>query len=350
MPQTLSLESQLFQVHETKMVHGVSVPWQVSGYAVEYERAQAEGGFFDLSDWGVVELMGPDAADYLGRMSTVSLKNFDASRVHHGAFLTGRGLVVSLGVLQKIDGGFHFLVSPGQAPRLAEHIEQFHFSEKFTVEDRSSDCALFGVWGPPANFVACGHLSPMSPVAENWRGVPMEIWRDDSRPALFWVKIRKEYSLDLLKAFSGVGVRFLGRKLFEYFRIKAAVPEVGVEATEKDIILETSFERAVARNKGCYPGQEVVERIFTYGSVNRKLMPIELRRADNSPVTELPIILTVDGKPAGTVVSVIEEPLLLGRSLGLAYIQKQFWERKGLFESVPGLEVSLISNQHVEKK
>jgi len=50
---------------------------------------------------------------------------------------------------------------------------------------------------------------------------------------------------------------------------------VGRELNATSIILEGNFEKPIARDKGCYPGQEVIERIFTYGQVSRKLYPIE---------------------------------------------------------------------------
>lgn len=276
-----------------------------------------EKGIFDLSDWGVVSITGPDASDYLNRMSTVAIKKMDASRVEHGAFLTGRGLVVGLGYLQKTSDGYHFIVSPGQAAKVAEHLEQFHFAENLTVADVSSRWAIFAVLHGdfPESTV------PLRVHSESG----YEYWLDDSRSGLFWVKMKREGSEEFLRKFPR-----LERAKFERMRIEAAVPQVGAEVSDHDIILEANFDRAVARNKGCYPGQEVVERIFTYGSVNRKLMPVTFS-FDQVPL--LPIDLTAEGKPAGRLMSIAPGD---GERVGLAYIQKAFWDRREPFMAAGG--------------
>jgi folate-binding protein YgfZ len=53
-------------------------------------------------------------------------------------------------------------------------------------------------------------------------------------------------------------------------RILAGVPLYGVDIRERDLPQETEQMRALNFNKGCYVGQEIVERIRSRGSVHRK--------------------------------------------------------------------------------
>jgi folate-binding protein YgfZ len=58
-------------------------------------------------------------------------------------------------------------------------------------------------------------------------------------------------------------------------RIDRLVPAVGHEITEEASPLEIGLGAAIAPNKGCYPGQEVIERIISIGSPARRLIRIE---------------------------------------------------------------------------
>lgn len=290
-------------------------------------------GYFDLSDWGTVAITGKDSADYLQRMSTVNLKSLDPGNVAHGTFLTGKGGLVALGMLERLaPDQFHFHVSPGQAARTAEHLEKFHFAEVLEVKDVSSQWALLGGWGLERPAAA------MRVVDGQWRGLTCRIWGDDCRPALTWVKIGREQLNSARESLAGQGVSELGRPLFHYFRVAYAVPELGVEVGLDEIVLETGFDRAVARNKGCYPGQEVVERIFTYGSVNRKLLPVKF--VSQVP-PELPQALLDAGKNVGELVSAAAVPDEPGRFVGLAYVHRSQWERRDAFRTEKGIEVTL---------
>lgn len=337
MQENLSLNH--FSAKKVTTFLGQPVPWEMTQFEEEFQRAESVGGVFDLSDWGVVSVSGDDALDYLNRMSTVAVKKMQPGEVRHGAFLTGRGIVISLGMLHQIDAKkFHFIVSTGQSARASEHLEQFHFQEKLEVRNENADWAIFGGWG--LERILANHaktLEPLCAFTGSWEGFEFTGWRDDIRPSLIWVKMNRHFAPSFLQALGAHGIALLGRRLFEFYRIRAAVPEVGVEVGEKEILLETNFERAVARNKGCYPGQEVIERIFTYGSVNRKLLPIGIGTKDVFP--EVPFELSCEGKSVGNVVSLAVSPQDKRVAVGLAYLHKSVWEYRGIFDSFPQLEV-----------
>jgi len=53
-------------------------------------------------------------------------------------------------------------------------------------------------------------------------------------------------------------------------RIVSGIPLYGVDIRERDLPQETEQTRALNFNKGCYVGQEIVERIRSRGAVHRK--------------------------------------------------------------------------------
>ncbi len=87
-------------------------------------------------------------------------------------------------------------------------------------------------------------------------------------------------------------------RLTEPERIEKGLWKFGMDITEKNLILEAPANSYVHRDKGCYPGQEVVERVFTYGQVAKKLMKIQL----NEPL-KAGENLSAGGKVIGKITS-----------------------------------------------
>ena len=65
--------------------------------------------------------------------------------------------------------------------------------------------------------------------------------------------------------------QWCGEQAQNILRVEAGVPRYGVDLTEDNLLLEIGLDQAVSFTKGCYLGQEVVERIRSRGHVNRKL-------------------------------------------------------------------------------
>ena len=107
------------------------------------------------------------------------------------------------------------------------------------------------------------------------------------------------------------GRRPVGCAALDAFRIAEGIPLYGVDMVERDLPQETSQMRALHFNKGCYLGQEIVERIRSRGNVHRHLRPLELDRPGAGAGTELTL---EDGKAAGHITSAAELPLAKARA------------------------------------
>ena len=94
----------------------------------------------------------------------------------------------------------------------------------------------------------------------------------------------------------------------EKLRIAEGIPAYGIDIAERDLPQETSQMRALHFSKGCYLGQEIVERIRSRGNVHRHLRHLELDGILPPAGTEL----TVDGVVAGQITSAAEILLAKG--------------------------------------
>ncbi len=105
------------------------------------------------------------------------------------------------------------------------------------------------------------------------------------------------------------GATPVGSASLEAFRIAEGIPAYGIDMVERDLPQETAQMRALHFSKGCYLGQEIVERIRTRGNVHRHLRPLELTGPTPVSGTELTL---EDGTAAGTITSAAELPLKNG--------------------------------------
>jgi folate-binding protein YgfZ len=84
----------------------------------------------------------------------------------------------------------------------------------------------------------------------------------------------------LMTAGNPLGLRPFGTVAREALRMEAGLPKAGVDLTEEIVPPEANLEgKAFSLSKGCYPGQEVVARMDTYGSVRRHLVGLVLHEA-----------------------------------------------------------------------
>lgn len=343
MPKALTLEIDLVPVQVTREVDGWTLPWEVNGYDEDNEAARG-GGVFDLSSYGVISVAGKDARDFLHRMSTAHFKAFDGTIAVPGGFLTGRAGVVALGwfLPGRDNTDFHFLIPTIRTESAKTHIETFHFAEALTVKDVSLEYAVFGLWAAPKVLCDAMGLIAGKPLAlQNLsaEGMNFQAWQDDSREALVWVRMERAQAASWLEWLRTFGVALLGHRLFEYHRLCAGLAEAGQEASDRDILLEAGAERSVARGKGCYPGQEVIERIFTYGQVNRRLSRVQWK--GEPPAQSAPLSLLADGKEAASLVSWDRDPGESFQGVGLAYVKKAHWEDKIPWTGPDGLTAVL---------
>jgi folate-binding protein YgfZ len=98
----------------------------------------------------------------------------------------------------------------------------------------------------------------------------------------------------------------VGCASLEAFRIAEGIPAYGIDIAERDLPQETAQMRALHFNKGCYLGQEIVERIRSRGNVHRHLRQLELTGPVPAAGTELTL---EDGTAAGQIASAAELPL-----------------------------------------
>ncbi len=98
-------------------------------------------------------------------------------------------------------------------------------------------------------------------------------------------------------------------------RLEHGHPRYGEEITERNLVQETGQLHAVHLNKGCYLGQEIVERVRSLAKIHKVLRSLEIN-TDQPPA---PGTKTDQGE----VISSAYSPET-GKSVAMAYVRTQF--------------------------
>lgn len=171
---------------------------------------------------------------------------------------------------------------------LMSHLRRHIILEDVTIVDRSEASARIGLYGESCaeslgDFAEWEHKiserPPFYGTWGRWRGEDIiaqrVVWSD--LPG-FELTCDVGAAESLIEALLEIDEQTLmiGEQTFETLRIEAGIPRFGVELHEKVIPLEASFDDAVAFDKGCYLGQEIIARLDTLGTPAKLLRRVIL--------------------------------------------------------------------------
>lgn len=349
MQENFTLAGNYLSVAETKQIADVHVPWVVKTYEQDFNNAFTTGGLFDFTHYGVIKVLGSDSADYLNRMSTVNLRHFNPKYASVGAFLTGKAGAISVFTLLEREHSFELIVPHPFVKKTFQHLDKFHFGERLDIVNESDENALFGLYRPSLklrSLLKIENWKPLEIIFRRWVGFDWTIWKDVRIPDFYWVKAERSQTISLLEEVNlNPELPLLGLKVFDYIRILNAIPEVGIDLLDGDIFLESGYEEAIARNKGCYPGQEVIERIGTYGQVNKKLCKVSVTLSSKSVIGALPQVISSTDKVVGSLTSLAQDPKEPNKAIGLATIHKDYWNSLAEYSTDLGHLVSVVQEK-----
>lgn len=248
-----------------------------------------------LAPYCLVEVKGPDAAEFLHRLSSQDIMALAAQATVPTAFLDAKGKLIAWCLVRREAAGFALSVHAELAERLVAHLERFHFTEKLT---------LAAVPGACAEWVAMAD----APVPQS--EPPFALLRHGVR-FLRWHRTLPEFA---------AGAQTLDAATSDALLMACELVTVGVDTDANTLALEAGLDEFCSASKGCYTGQEIVARIRTYGHVNRRVCLVTLAFG---PDLRGPLVVQdAAGVPVGRLMRAV---VVGGLRVGLAYLPKDFW-------------------------
>jgi aminomethyltransferase len=145
--------------------------------------------------------------------------------------------------------------------------------------------------------------------------------------------LRKDHAVELL---ANGGAIMASVEDAETFRITQFKPRYGRDITDRSLPQETQQTRAVHFQKGCYLGQEIVERVRSRGHINRLLMGFT---GDSDHAPALGAKIAYGGKEDGEVTSAVS---VGGKFYGLAIVRAQI-AQPGVIVGIDGRPATLAA-------
>ncbi len=271
----------------------------------------------------VVGLRGDDRISFLHGMCSNDVKNLKPGSLSYALILTDRAHVIADLYIWAVPGALYLDVERCLWPATREHLEKFLVADDVEIEEQDG-WTIVDLIGPRSAEILARVVPPTKGL-EPWCFIS-----DGGRfianlpriglPAFTMLLPCAQVENFLSGLISGnPEIREVGAAAVEVLRVERGVARVGVDATDKTIALEARLENAISFSKGCYVGQETVERATARGGIKKRLYG--LRIAGRLPQSGASAWL--DGKEVGHLTSVAASPRL--GFLGLAILHHSAW-------------------------
>jgi aminomethyltransferase len=151
-----------------------------------------------------------------------------------------------------------------------------------TLADLAGATALVTVLGtraPETLGAALGvDLAGLAPfhhrAAKAGRETALVVRAEDVGGRAFHVVVPAAARAELERCLAAVSV--LDEYGWRTLRVASGVPEFGEDYGERTVAPELGMTDAISFTKGCYPGQEIVARVRTYGQAKRSLVRLRI--------------------------------------------------------------------------
>ena len=312
---------------------GWEVPASFGSLETEYRALKEAAGLLDLSHRGRLSVSGEDAPRFLHGMVTNEVQDLPPGQGNYAFLLDVHGhILADLHVFRVHEERYLLDCDPDRAAVILGALDRHIISDVVDLEDRGPRTACLGVEGPCAREAlseAIGFDPPHMRLLEHMEVTDLGarlvraslsgeegywVYSSPEQIMLLWDRIRE--------VGSGFGVLPAGFGAVEVCRVEAGIPRYGSDITEKSLPQETGQMQALSFTKGCYIGQETVERIRSRGHVNRRLVGLLLDGAE--PV--LPgTPLLAGGETVGSITSSARS-FHLQRIVALGYVRREHAE------------------------
>lgn len=264
-----------------------------------YEALRESAAWIDLSARGRIRATGEDRVRLLHAMTTNHIEQLEPGQSCYAFFLNAQGRILADAVILALADSLLIDTEPETRVRVYEHLDKYIIADDVTLEDITGETVEIGVEGPEAENVL-GKLGSRM------------VMRLGPRFSIVAPAAEREA---LIREVEAAGAQAADAEAANTVRLELGRPRYGEDITDRYIPHETQALFAVHFNKGCYIGQEIVERVRSRGGVRRLLVPIEI---ESGRAPEPGARLLAGEKEVGEITSAAYSPAR-GKVVALGY-------------------------------
>ena len=293
----------------------------------EYVELRSGAGIYDLGWRAKIVVTGSDRVRWMNGMVTNNIRDLAIGHGNYNFLLNAQGRI--LADLYIYNRGDYLLIDTAlwQAPKVLEVMNKFIIMDDVELTDVNEKLTSLAVQGPRAREVlrdagfSFADAGPMQVQDITWNDTGLSITRmasDISQTYEIWLS--PAHAGPLWDAVVQSGAKPVGTDALEMFRLAAGIPQYGRDISERYLPQETDQEQALHFSKGCYIGQEIVERIHARAILHRKLTGFSVDGPPPAPGSKI----QQEGKEVGEVTSAIAIPGNDGeRTVALGYLRTE---------------------------
>lgn len=298
-------------------------------------------GMFDASTLGKIEVVGPDAAEFLNRMYVNSWSNLNVGRSRYGILLREDGFINDDGVIARLaTDRFHVTTTTGGAPRVLGMMEDYRQTEwpdlKVWLTSTTEHWAVIAVQGPRSREVLQGltdidmsatAMPHMSVMLGNICGVPTRLFRVSFTGEMgFEVNVPADYGLAIWEAIHAAGqfhgITEYGTEAMHVLRAEKGYIIIGQDTDGTVTPDDAGLTWAIGKNKLDFVGKRSLERASMKAATRKQLVGL---RTPNGEILEEGAQLTLSAgqKPPMALVGHVTSSYfsaVLGYPIALALV------------------------------
>jgi sarcosine oxidase, subunit alpha len=272
--------------------------------ARECRAVRSACGIFDASTLGKIEVVGPDAAEFMNRLYINNWSNLGVGRSRYGILLREDGFIYDDGVVARTGPDrFHVTTTTGGAPRVLALMEDYRQTEwpelKVWLTSTTEQWAVIAVQGPNARQVLESVVEGIDISAAAWPhmsvgsgricGVPMLLFRVSFTGELgFEINVPADFGLSVWEAVYAAGrahgITEYGTETMHVLRAEKGYIIVGQDTDGTVTPDDAGLSWAVGKNKADYVGKRSLERPSMKAATRKQL--VGLRTKDPRIVLE----------------------------------------------------------------
>lgn len=281
--------------------HGCTLPDVFSAFADEYRAAREAVATFDTNWHTIVELTGPDRVRYLNAIVSNDVKSLGEGRGTLALLLKPQGHILAELEIYALQDKLLVLSHASVRERTVATLDKFIIMDDVTLSDVTEQFGSFAIEGPRAGTViaeACGlaleGFSEHAIAEVEIDGVACHLIRRShfGSPGAEIIAPREHLGLLWKNLHASVVAQHgaaIGMRTVNSLRLEAGIPWFPDDFNDTVIPHEAALEAThISFTKGCYTGQEIVERVRSRGQVNRRRVQLKFSIADPpAPLTRL---------------------------------------------------------------
>ncbi len=296
-----------------------------------YDALRRGAAWFDLSSRGRIYATGEDRARLLHALSTNHVQQLVPGTGCYALFLNAQGRILADANLLCLDGRILIDTEPETRGRVFQHLDHYIIADDVALEDSSESLACMAIEGPEsaAALTSLGAPLPDTPFSHAAWGERGLIVRLSHTGSPGWRIFLPQHEV----AGASRGLEEADTEAVRTVRLEHAKPRWGEDFSEATIAQEAQQMHAIHFSKGCYLGQEIVERIRSRGHLNKLLVGL---RIDATAPPQPGSKLSAGGVEIGEVTSSALSPAL-GKVVALGYVRAA--------QAAPGSTVTCDGNE-----